>query len=205
LAEMRSREEAIAMRISRAHRRAVTVAAFATLSLAIMEPTYSQGPMSVVIDLSADLRSSAPTHSTDLQVGTGSTALFEFDPSVMVNAFEIALVSELSGQLEAARNPLGAKKYAKSFALANYSWGDQQYTCLNKLWNRESHWNYKARNPRSGAHGIAQALPATKMEIIATDWRTNPLTQIQWGLRYIEARYDTPCKAYAKFQRSRYY
>ena len=90
------------MRISRAHRRAVTVAAFATLSLAIMEPTYSQGPMSVVIDLSADLRSSAPTHSTDLQVGTGSTALFEFDPSVMVNAFEIALVSELSGQLEAA-------------------------------------------------------------------------------------------------------
>lgn len=193
------------MRISRAQRRAVTVLAFATLSLAIVEPTYSQGPITVIIDLSADLKNSAPTSSTDLQVGTGSTALVEFDPTVAVNAIEIALVSQLSGQLEAARTIIGAKKYAKSYALANYNWGDQQYSCLNKLWTRESHWNYKARNPRSGAHGIAQALPATKMEIIATDWRTNPLTQIQWGLRYIEARYDTPCKAYAKFKRSNYY
>ncbi len=205
MVETSSREEAIAMRISRPHRRAVTFAAFATLSLAIMEPTYSQGPMSVIIELTVDLKSAAPVHTTDLQVGTGSTALVEFDPSVMVNAFEIALVSKLSGQLEAARNPLGAKKYAKSYALANYSWGDEQYSCLNKLWTRESHWNYKARNPRSGAHGIAQALPATKMEIVATDWRTNPITQIQWGLRYIKARYETPCQAYAKFQRSRYY
>lgn len=193
------------MRISRAQRRAVTVLAFATLSLAIVEPTYSQGPITVIIDLSPDLKNSAPTSSTDLQVGTGSTALVEFDPTVAVNAIEIALVSQLSGQLEAARTIIGAKKYAKSYALANYNWGDQQYSCLNKLWTRESHWNYKARNPRSGAHGIAQALPATKMEIIATDWRTNPLTQIQWGLRYIEARYDTPCKAYAKFKRSNYY
>ncbi len=193
------------MRISRAQRRAVTVLAFATLSLAIVEPTYSQGPITVIIDLSPDLKNSAPTSSTDLQVGTGSTALVEFDPTVAVNAIEIALVSQLSGQLEAARTIIGAKKYAKSYALANYNWGDQQYSCLNKLWTRESHWNYKARNPRSGAHGIAQALPATKMEIIATDWRTNPLTQIQWGLRYIETRYDNPCKAYAKFKRSRYY
>lgn len=193
------------MRFSRAQRRVVAVAAFATLSLAIVEPTYSQGPITVIIDLSADLKNSAPTSSTDLQVGTGSTALVEFDPTVAVNAIEIALVSQLSGQLEAARTIIGAKKYAKSYALANYNWGDQQYSCLNKLWTRESHWNYKARNPRSGAHGIAQALPATKMEIIATDWRTNPLTQIQWGLRYIETRYDNPCKAYAKFKRSRYY
>lgn len=193
------------MRFSKAHRRAVTVAAFATLSIAIVEPTYSQGPISVTIDLSADLRSIAPTTATELQVGTGSTALVEFDPTVVVNASEIALVSQLSGQLEAARNPLGAKKYAKSYALANYNWGEKQYSCLNKLWSRESHWNYKARNPKSGAHGIAQALPATKMEIIATDWRTNPLTQIQWGLHYIDLRYDTPCNAYAKFRNSHYY
>lgn len=193
------------MRFSRAQRRVVAVAAFATLSLAIVEPTYSQGPITVTIDLSAELKNSAPTSSTDLPVGTGSTALVEFDPTVAVNALDIALVSQLSDQLEAARTILGAKKYAKSYALANYNWGDQQYSCLNKLWTRESHWNYKARNPRSGAHGIAQALPATKMEIIATDWRTNPLTQIQWGLRYIETRYDNPCKAYAKFKRSNYY
>jgi len=73
------------------------------------------------------------------------------------------------------------------------------------LWTRESHWNYQAHNYRSGAHGIPQALPASKMDLIADDWRTNPVTQIRWGLRYIESRYDTPCGAWSKFKRSRYY
>ena len=86
-----------------------------------------------------------------------------------------------------------------------YSWGEKQFSCLNRLWTKESHWNYKAHNYRSGAHGIAQALPATKMEIISSDWRTNPVTQIKWGLTYIADRYETPCGAWAKFKRSRYY
>jgi membrane-bound lytic murein transglycosylase MltF len=70
---------------------------------------------------------------------------------------------------------------------------------------KESHWNYKAHNTRSGAHGIAQALPASKMNVVSTDWRTNPVTQIRWGLRYISIRYETPCKALAKHNRSRFY
>ena len=86
-----------------------------------------------------------------------------------------------------------------------YDWGNGQYSCLDELWTKESHWNYKASNRRSGAHGIPQALPATKMDSAGTDWRTNPVTQISWGLRYIEVRYDTPCKAWAKFKRSNWY
>jgi hypothetical protein len=117
----------------------------------------------------------------------------------------MALVADISEQVELARTELGAKKVAKSIMNTDYEWGDDQYSCLNRLWTKESHWNYKAHNYRSGAHGIAQALPAVKMEVISDDWRTNPVTQIRWGLRYVEARYDTPCEAWAKFKRSRYY
>lgn len=118
---------------------------------------------------------------------------------------EMALVSSISLQVEMARTISGAKMVAKVILFDEYGMNESQFVCLNKLWTRESHWNYKARNPRSGAHGIAQALPAAKMAVIADDWRTNPVTQIRWGLRYITMRYDTPCKAWSKFQRSRYY
>jgi hypothetical protein len=118
---------------------------------------------------------------------------------------ELALVSAVSRQVELARTPYGAKKVAKSILLDEYGFSEKQYKCLNTLWTKESNWNYKARNKKSGAHGIPQALPASKMSVISTDWRTNPVTQIRWGLRYISIRYETPCNALAKHKRSNYY
>lgn len=112
-----------------------------------------------------------------------------------VDAKSIALVSLAARQVELAKSPDGAKSVALDLINENYGWNKTQVSCLNQLWNGESHWNFKAHNYRSGAHGIAQALPATKMEVISTDWRTNPVTQIKWGLAYIKARYSTPCKA----------
>ena len=125
--------------------------------------------------------------------------------SLTTSISEMALVAGISAQVEMARSIIGAKKVAKSIMNTDYAWGEDEYSCLNRLWTKESHWNYKAHNYRSGAHGIPQALPAIKMEIISTDWRTNPVTQIRWGLRYIDIRYETPCQAWAKFKRSRYY
>ncbi len=125
--------------------------------------------------------------------------------SLTTSVSEMALVAGISAQVEMARSITGAKKVAKSIMNTDYAWGEDEYSCLNRLWTKESHWNYKAHNSRSGAHGIPQALPAIKMEIISTDWRTNPVTQIRWGLRYIDIRYETPCQAWAKFKRSRYY
>ncbi|MCL7458931.1 lytic transglycosylase domain-containing protein [Micromonospora echinofusca] len=78
--------------------------------------------------------------------------------------------------------------------------GMDQFPCLNKLWDKESGWNHKARNPSSGAYGIPQALPGSKMGSVADDWQTNPTTQIKWGLGYIEGRYGSPCKAWAHSQ-----
>ena len=127
---------------------------------------------------------------------TASGAIFSSD---------LALVSSVSRQVELARTPVGAKKVAKSILLNEYGFSEKEYKCLNSLWTKESHRNYQARNTSSGAHGIAQALPASKMNVVSTDWRTNPVTQIRWGLRYISIRYETPCKALAKHKRSNYY
>jgi hypothetical protein len=78
--------------------------------------------------------------------------------------------------------------------------GIDQFPCLNKLWNKESNWRHTASNPSSGAYGIPQALPGSKMGSAGSDWRTNPATQIKWGLGYIEGRYGSPCKAWSHSQ-----
>lgn len=76
-------------------------------------------------------------------------------------------------------------------------WDATEYNCLVALWNRESRWNVYSYNASSGAYGIPQALPGEKMASAGADWATNPATQITWGLGYIEARYGTPCGAWA--------
>jgi hypothetical protein len=73
-----------------------------------------------------------------------------------------------------------------------------QFPCLNKLWTKESGWNHRAKNPSSGAYGIPQSYPGDKMKSAGADWRTNPATQIKWGLGYIKGRYDTPCGAWSR-------
>ncbi|AYF29745.1 hypothetical protein CSH63_20175 [Micromonospora tulbaghiae] len=83
--------------------------------------------------------------------------------------------------------------------------GIDQFPCLDKLWTKESGWNPKASNSSSGAYGIPQAVPGSKMASVADDWKTNPATQITWGLGYIKGRYDTPCGAWQKSQSSGWY
>jgi len=81
--------------------------------------------------------------------------------------------------------------------LTKYDWSSaREFPCLERLWNRESSWNHRAASP-SGAYGIPQALPGSKMRSAGADWRTNPETQIRWGLRYIKYRYGSPCHAWA--------
>ena len=146
------------------------------------------------------------TSKTDPEIAPIEAALFsELSSSATVSASAMSLVSSASASVELARDPDGAREVAKSLMEEKYGWGNKQYACLDDLWIKESNWNYRASNKRTGAHGIPQALPATKMDSAGTDWRTNPVTQISWGLRYIDVRYDTPCKAWAKFKRSNWY
>ncbi|WP_146245980.1 hypothetical protein [Curtobacterium sp. MCPF17_001] len=92
-------------------------------------------------------------------------------------------------------DPAGAQAYARS-VLGSYGWGDDQFGCLVSLWTQESGWRANALNSSSGAYGIPQALPASKLAAAGADWRTNAQTQVNWGLAYIKSSYGTPCGAW---------
>ncbi|MFV0133907.1 transglycosylase SLT domain-containing protein [Streptomyces sp. HMX87] len=80
-----------------------------------------------------------------------------------------------------------------------------QWQCFSNIVDHESSWNYKAVNPSSGAYGLFQALPAGKYASAGADWRTNPATQIKWGLNYMNERYGSPCDAWSFWQANRWY
>ena len=110
-----------------------------------------------------------------------------------------------SGSSEAAAAPVqtysgGDPRAIAQSMVAARGWGADQWSCLDRLWQRESNWNPSAQNRSSGAYGIPQALPGSKMGTVAADWRTNPATQITWGLNYISSRYGTPCGAWGQSQ-----
>jgi hypothetical protein len=89
--------------------------------------------------------------------------------------------------------------------LGRYGWGASQFGCLDRLWTKESKWSLTATNPSSGAYGIPQALPGSKMASAGSDWRLNPVTQISWGLGYIRSRYGSPCGAWGHSMASGWY
>jgi hypothetical protein len=89
--------------------------------------------------------------------------------------------------------------------LGDYGWSQDQFGCLDLLWTRESNWNPLAHNPSSGAHGIPQSLPGSKMASVGPDWYSNPVTQITWGLGYIQDRYGSPCSAWGHSQATGWY
>ena len=175
------------------------------LLIATLLPTANALEMSLTSTVDVE----APKSASIVEPETVAALFGEDDltatASGAIFSTQLALVSAVSRQVELARTPLGAKKVAKSILMDEYGFAEKEYKCLNQLWTKESNWNYKARNKNSGAHGIPQALPATKMNVVSTDWRTNPVTQIRWGLRYISIRYETPCKALSKHKRSNYY
>jgi hypothetical protein len=92
------------------------------------------------------------------------------------------------------------REIARALA-ADRGWSGQQWSCLSNLWQRESRFQTTIRNSRSGAYGIPQALPASKMAAAGADWRVNPVTQVQWGLSYIAQRYGSPCDAWSYWKR----
>jgi hypothetical protein len=102
---------------------------------------------------------------------------------------------ELGGAVKARVPPPSPREIAMSL-LPTYGWDSGQFSCLDAIWTRESDWNPYAANVTSGAYGIPQALPGSKMAAAGEDWRTDAETQIRWGLGYIRASYGSPCGAW---------
>lgn len=104
------------------------------------------------------------------------------------------------GPIPGSCNEFSGSREIGCALMLSAGFGIAEFPCLNKLWDHESGWNYKAENRSSGAYGIPQSLPGSKMASAGADWKTNPATQIKWGLGYIKGRYKTPCGAWNNFQ-----
>jgi hypothetical protein len=127
-----------------------------------------------------------------IKVGTYVQVAEEVAPSVVVD----------SPKASAPKSEI--KKYAYDQMLA-MGYGADQWSCLENIWQRESGWRVKAGNMFSGAYGIPQALPGSKMSAYGSDWETNYEPQIKWGLHYIKGRYGSPCGAWSKWQSRGWY
>ncbi|MFD8813534.1 transglycosylase SLT domain-containing protein [Streptomyces sp. NPDC059627] len=90
-------------------------------------------------------------------------------------------------------------------AMAQQMMASGQYQCFSNIVSHESGWNYQAVNASSGAYGLVQALPGSKMSSAGSDWQTNPATQIKWGLNYMNSRYGSPCGAWSFWQANSWY
>lgn len=99
----------------------------------------------------------------------------------------------------------GSYSVAEVQAMARQMIPGDQFQCFSNIVNHESSWNYRASNASSGAYGLVQALPGSKMASAGADWQTNPATQIKWGLNYMNSRYQSPCGAWSFWQANNWY
>jgi hypothetical protein len=142
-------------------------------------------------------------HQHDLGVAKAKAAKAAAARAAKAKAARIAKAK--AARAAAARLNSGTPQQIARAMLAGYGWSDSQFSYLDQLWAHESGWNPHAENVGSGAYGIAQALPGTKMASVGSDWRTNPATQIKWGLNYIQSTYGSPAGAWAHEQASNWY
>lgn len=141
--------------------------------------------------------------NTTAQIQAVTDAAAAYDRQAAARA--AAAAAAAAAAQAAANTPEGAQATAKALSASRYGWGDDQFQCLVNLWQKESGWSYTASNGSSGAGGIPQALPASKMASAGSDWASNATTQITWGLQYIASGYGTPCSAWSHSESSNWY
>ena len=183
-------------------------AAFAFVLVTVVDP-YSGATASPYFQLAPSTTPQGPAQAvlvagsyTNTVTRDGYTVTEKPKPVPVVVAVEKK--QSFTAPSAAVPNPGSAQAYAFD-AVAARGWGEDQYNCLVSLWQKESGWRVNAENSSSGAYGIPQALPGSKMATAGADWATNAGTQVEWGLGYITARYGTPCGAWAKSQDSGWY
>jgi len=151
-------------------------------------------------------RSSALTHLQKVQADALAQSRAQAATALAAARAQAAeqVAREQQRQALLARAQSDPKSMARLLA-GDRGWGDGEFSCLDSLWTKESGWSWSANNGSSGAYGIPQSLPGDKMASAGSDWATNPVTQIKWGLGYIASTYGTPCSAWAHSQAMNWY
>ena len=128
------------------------------------------------------------------------------EPVNQIVQVQTKIVTSRSSSIRSSVSGSVAEYQAYAADMCNsYGWSQTDFECLVSLWNRESGWNPNAYNANSGAYGIPQALPGSKMASAGSDYQTNYQTQINWGLNYISSRYGNPQNAWNHLQRTGWY
>lgn len=140
-----------------------------------------------------------PAALTEPAVRLGPPASYERDLPVSRSVVR----QHLPKAVKVVKVKQSVKLTPRGYALSRV--GATQFRCLNLLWYRESQWRWWEDNPTSSAYGIPQALPGSRMASAGADWRTNPYTQIRWGIQYIKDRYGTPCAAWTHSEQRGWY
>jgi len=195
-AELRSAGGDVSGRHRRASWSLPLFASFVTFAFlcATLAPPYGSSPALAVV-------AAAPTGDAQSVTVAG-----QYSNGASRDVFGVSEPVVVAAAAPAVGIPDPGTAQAIAYAmLHSMGMGDDQYGCLVALWDRESHWNVYASNSSSGAYGIPQALPGSKMASAGADWATNPATQISWGLGYIDDRYSTPCGAWAHSESAGWY
>lgn len=173
--------------------------AAATIPPSAFQPVATQRPT-----MAAGNAAAAVNPEILVELGPSATAPAPRpEPAIPANRPVVVTVAPPKPVAPAAGSGTPSVADARAYALSRI--GATQFSCLDALWQRESRWNPYAYNATSGAYGIPQALPGDKMATFGADWRTNPLTQVRWGLSYIASVYGTACVAWSHSQRDGWY
>jgi hypothetical protein len=188
------------------------VATVAVVGISLLVITGQRGPVTdklglLIAQVSSGKQGQALVHERQQVIlQDAATQAFSVTSAPAVSSVQPPASPDTGAPLVAAGpppDPSSAQGIAYKL-LPSYGFSTNQYGCLNDIWSRESGWRYNAENA-SGAYGIPQALPGSKMASAGPDWQTDPTTQIKWGLGYIKSVYGTPCNAWAHEQNYGWY
>jgi hypothetical protein len=178
----------------------MTSVAVAVTGIAVSGGVLSGAPAQVTTsahDLGAGL--AEPEAQPDAAAAIGRTVTSRSaDRRTDEDPAKVSALSATSGPARTSSVDLsdGDPRDIARVLMGQFGFGADQFGCLDSLWTRESNWNPGAHNGSSGAHGIPQALPGSKMASAGPHWENDPATQIKWGLGYIQDRYGSPCSAW---------
>jgi hypothetical protein len=166
--------------------------------LAQRQTTYeSAAARAAVAKAAAQKAAAAKAAAAKAAAAKAAAAKAAAQQAAQQQATQQQAAQQTAAQQPAASAPSGSPQQIAEQMLSQFGWSSSQFSCLQPLWALESGWNIYASNPSSGAYGIPQALPGSKMASAGPDWQSDAATQIRWGLTYIQGTYGSPCAAWS--------